>query len=325
MKTKTILKTLMITAFVSAFAACSKDNNNNNPDPIPTPTPTPADTRELVVKAQFVNKDQTGGGQDTLVDIPNLKITLGGNNSPLSALMGYNESNQYTKTADATGVAKFAYTELNSYSIGASDQIRFLAFNSPYYGAYNGSTFLESSAFSFDDRNTYSTFNIPVRAQMWQYMASFSKWNLFYASVNGVVVDITTTCNNDDYVKFEIGTFGAYYYGNGYARLTYFDGANTCGGFPATNPYIVYNHQTLNGGNDGNPALNARYNTTTNALELLNSGGNNIGNLFADVYTYQSFFGLYPNLHLESLNTLVLTTTDSNTGYTVVKKFVAVP
>jgi hypothetical protein len=312
MKTKTILRAFMITTLVSTFIGCSKDNDT--PEPTPEPTPTPADTRELVIQAQYTNYGSTPGDADTVVNIPNMRITIGGTNDA-GTLLSYNENNVYTVNADANGVARFPYANMGSYGISGSSNIGIIAYNSPFYGAYNGAEYLSNTSFLFDDRNTYGTLNISLRAYMWQYLAGFTKWNLVAASVNGVAADVANSCNNDDYIVFEILN-GQY----DYAKLTYYDGANTCGGFPTTNPYISYS-KNYSSDNNGNPSLYARYNTTTNKLETT------IPTTIQSEYAGTSstnFFG-YGIITSVMGDTLTISSQETTNSYTVIKKFVAVP
>lgn len=313
---KQTLNLLLAATVLTLIFSCSKDNNNELA-PTPTPTPTPADTRELVVRAQFVNPGGFPDYIDTLVDVPNLKITLAAQ-TDASTLIYYNSTNTSTVSANANGIARFPYTGL-----GSSSNIGILAYNQPFYGTYGDEQYLGTTSFAFDDRNTYPTIEVKIRAYMWQYLASFSKWNLVFASVNGVASDVTTTCNNDDYVVFE-----AYNASNGGwngAKLTYFDGSNTCAGFPSPEPVIHYS-RTFGTDYYGNPRLNARYNTTTNKLEMTLE--TSIHNQYASTMgsANQNFFGYDITTYVMG-DTLTIISTEPVTGnnYPVVKKFVAVP
>lgn len=319
---KSTIKLSLVIALSLALFSCSKDSNND-PAPTPTPTPNPADTRELVVQVKFVNPWYFPDTQDTLVDVPNMKIVLAGGQSDPSTLLTYYTSGSNTVNADANGIARIPYTSLGSYSVGSSGTIGIMAYNSPIYGAYGTNSYLESTTFSFDDRNTYPTIEVKVRAFMWQYLASFTKWNLVYASVNGVASDVTTTCNNDDYVVFD-----AYNASNGGwygAKLTYFDGSNTCAGFPSPEPVIHYSRNFSTDYN-GNPRLNARYNTTTNKVETTSE--TTISNEYASTSgsAHQNFWGYNITTRVMG-DTLTVTSQEPVTGnnYIVVKKFVAVP
>lgn len=306
---KKAIKSILAISLILTVFSCSKDDNNPEPTPTPTPTPTPA-SKTLQIRVKVQNYDWA---TSTYTDfyLENVDVVIGNasigspnidNSKAVFNMFTQNFGTGYyaTKKTDQNGIVTFDQgTELNflgTYAciIGVKD-----VFTDAYEGGYN---------FIFDKSTEQPMVELTLKPKSYLLLKKYSNWTLTNVVLDGNNVDITSNCNNDDYMNF------SYYNSSYYIQGVYNDGTNSCSGFPATLPHITLTE---------NNTLSGIYDSSTSIFNLVNSSVVYGSNTFNNNTTYFGNSGAFDTeFKIVNNNTIEIKHTDIATSKIMIRTFV---